>query len=597
MKITPNSLTVNQLLSETNEQYVIPPYQRRYSWERKQVTDFIDDIRLLDETDSHLLGSIVCLAGPHTAGINTLELVDGQQRLTTIAIILHCLQERTLADGKHKESNDILNLLYATAYGQEARPKVSLDSLDSDLFRRLSKGDQGDAPTNERLAAAFATCRDWIATQGTEDACRFLARLRSQAIVVRLEVSNAKDAFKLFETINNRGLRLSPPDIIKNFILGNAARFGETELDLARIAWAEILGHLDGLSAENFFRHYLVAKLCRRITASFVIQNFKRIFMTTVTEAHSLPERAWYPDENGGEEDEETSVDEDVTVDDESFSSLSEITFEQLLDSLTATAKCYREILLGATANAEVNRRLRNLRLINATQAYPFLVALRMGKCNELDFLRVLKLTEGFMLRRHICREKSNENETIFAGLCATDPQNPACSVLATYAIHSPSDERFLTDFAECRYSPGIMDRARYCLEQFEQERLGQTAELSVNTADLVHVEHIIPQKIVTAKAKKEFGDWQEYLGAGSESLHTKYVGRIGNLTLFAGKLNIAASNNPYEAKKVEYRKSALRLTNGIPTDFPEFRFSSVEERSKAFAESALILWPYPNAN
>jgi hypothetical protein len=139
------------------------------------------------------------------------------------------------------------------------------------------------------------------------------------------------------------------------------------------------------------------------------------------------------------------------------------------------------------------------------------------------------------------------------------------------------------------------MVRARYCLEQFEQQRLGHTAELSVNSADLVHVEHIIPQKIATAKAKKEFGDWPDYLGNGSESLHPNYVGPFGNLTLFAGKLNIAASNNPYEAKKIEYRKSALKLTNSIPVDFPEFRFTSVEERSKTLAELALILWPYPS--
>ncbi|RWB25315.1 DUF262 domain-containing protein [Mesorhizobium sp.] len=82
MKITPTSLTLNQLFGSANEQFVIPAYQRRYSWREQQLYELIEDIELLENTDVHLLGSIVCLTGHHTAGINRLELVDGQQRLS-----------------------------------------------------------------------------------------------------------------------------------------------------------------------------------------------------------------------------------------------------------------------------------------------------------------------------------------------------------------------------------------------------------------------------------------------------------------------------------------------------------------------------------
>ena len=94
MIITPTSLNITQLFGSTNEQYVIPTYQRRYSWHERQVWELIDDILLIDESDTHLLGSIVCLAGHHTAGLNRLELVDGQQRLTTVTIILECVRQR-----------------------------------------------------------------------------------------------------------------------------------------------------------------------------------------------------------------------------------------------------------------------------------------------------------------------------------------------------------------------------------------------------------------------------------------------------------------------------------------------------------------------
>ena len=80
MKITPTSLSISQLLSTESEQFTIPAYQRRYSWQDKQVKELFDDINHLEGGETHLLGSIVCLTGDHGAGINALELVDGQQR-------------------------------------------------------------------------------------------------------------------------------------------------------------------------------------------------------------------------------------------------------------------------------------------------------------------------------------------------------------------------------------------------------------------------------------------------------------------------------------------------------------------------------------
>jgi len=91
MHINPQSLSVNQLLSSNNEQYVIPAYQRRYSWQETQLEEIINDLERLDRSDNHFLGSIVCLVEPLSAGINKLEVVDGQQRLTTISILLQCM--------------------------------------------------------------------------------------------------------------------------------------------------------------------------------------------------------------------------------------------------------------------------------------------------------------------------------------------------------------------------------------------------------------------------------------------------------------------------------------------------------------------------
>jgi hypothetical protein len=232
--------------------------------------------------------------------------------------------------------------------------------------------------------------------------------------------------------------------------------------------------------------------------------------------------------------------------------------------------------------------------MIRSLQTYGFLMHLRVGGCTDCSFEKILRLTESFMLRRHICRERSNENELIFARLCGVNCSDPVNEVTEVFRGHCPPDERFSEAFAKAEFNANLIDRARYCLEQIEYHKQGKFPELLVCGTDSVHVEHIIPQKIKTRNAKKEFGDWPEYLGPKSETAHRDYVSRIGNMTLFAGPLNIGASNNPYERKKQAYGKSAIKLTNSLPNEYPEFRFEQVAERSKRFAHLAVNLWPAP---
>jgi hypothetical protein len=593
MIIKPTSLTISQLLGATNEQYVIPAYQRRYSWREKQLWELLEDISLIEGSDTHLLGSIVCLTGYHSAGINALEVVDGQQRLTTISILLHCIHERLVKEGESGEAQNVERLLQARALGSHPVRKIALDSIDSSEFDQNAAGKPPEKPDNANLASAFSLFREWVAQRKLPEVGTFLYRLQNQAIVIRLDVSAAKDAFKLFETINNRGLRLSPTDIIKNFILGNAARFGEKNLKYARQKWFELLQHLDGTSIDVFFRQFLMARMKKRVRVSDVIPNFKTLVMKNVKEAKELPERHWYSDDEEPVEDpEESDVPEEELL--EIQPSDTQISFEEFLDDLIICAKVYGEIAKATTGQPQIDRRLKNLRMIKSLQTYSFLMHLRAGGCSTDNFEKVLQLTEAFMLRRHICRGRSNENESAFAKLCSVDSGNPLPEVIETFKQYCFPDDRFKEDFAKAEFNATLIDRARYCLEQFEYLKQGKYPELVVGGTDNVHVEHIIPQKIKTQKAKTEFGDWPSYLGSKAEALHPNFVSRIGNLTLFAGELNIGASNNPYERKKIAYKESAIKLTNTLPSEYPEFRFDAIETRSADFAAAAVQIWPFP---
>jgi hypothetical protein len=597
MIIKPTSLTVTQLLASSNEQYVVPSYQRRYSWKVKQLAELWNDIGFIEGSDHHLLGSIVCLAGHHTVGINKLEVVDGQQRLTTICMLLHCIKERLERDGDRDEVQEIDRLLLAKTADRQSVNKIALDSLDALEFQSHCKNESLEKFHNIALVNAFSTLREWVEESELPDLRTFLYRLTNQAIVIRLDVSDAKDAFKLFETINNRGLRLSPTDIIKNFILGNSARFSKSDLDLARKRWGQITAYLDGINSEAFFRHFLCAHLQKRITASHVIHYFKQVFMREVFEAAKFPEAESYAEEEDYEDDEaEAGLDdniEGVNVEEE-LSGLERMTFAEFLNRLVKSAKTYREIALGCSGIPKIDHRLRNLRMIRSLQTYGFLMAIRTGGCSDDNFEKILKLTESFLMRHHICRGRGNETETAFASLCGVDPTDPLPEVEKTYRKLSPSDNRFKTEFSEARFVPALIDRARYCLEQFEALQHGNHLELQVSGTDLVHVEHIIPQKIKGKNAKKEFGDWPTYLGVKSDGLHPKFVSRIGNLSLLAGPLNIGASNSPYGRKKTAYSASAIQITKQISAKYSTFKFSHVEARSVEFAKLAVEIWPIP---
>jgi uncharacterized protein with ParB-like and HNH nuclease domain len=603
MHINPQSLSVNQLLSSNNEQYVIPAYQRRYSWQETQLEEIINDLERLDRSDNHFLGSIVCLVEPLTAGMNKLEVVDGQQRLTTISILLQCMGERFKNLGYDREHANIQYLLTAKPSGFPAGPKVSLESLDAMEYQQHVNGPAVLKPKNPNLALAFATFRAWTAKHDAESLDIMLSKLKDLSIVIRLSVSNSKDAFKLFETINNRGLRLSSTDLIKNFLLGNAASFGPSELVFARLKWAEIIKNLDGINQENFFRHFLTATIKKRVTRAYVVAYFKALFEQQVRGAEKLVGTKILPTiQNEYTETEEDEGDEDILEIEDALPKFNKkkltdapmVNFQEFVNDLVRQSLIYAEIVSGSTKNHSIDRRLRNLRMIKSVQTYGFLLAMRSRGCPDKTFEQLLELTESFLLRRHICKRRSNENESMFGTLCSVNALNPIPEVKKAFKNLSPTNDDFSVAFMKFEFKSGLIDRARYCLEKFEVSLHGAFSEIEIADTDKVHVEHIIPQTIKNTLNKNDPDGWIKYLGDRAEANHKHNVSKIGNLSLLAGTLNITASNAAYHVKKSEYQKSAIKITTMLPAEYPEFRFEEVEMRSKYFAEMAPKLWPLP---
>ena len=589
MNITPNKLSISQLFATNNEQFLVPSYQRRYAWGYNQIKALYDDIRMLKEGDGHLFGMIILHSDLHLGGLNKPELVDGQQRLTTLAILLKVIQQCFKNMGNKSKEDQIKKMLVCSGYDDKEVSKLELGELDNRDFIALMKEEETHEYTNINIRDAYNNFSQWLEMFSSEELNRFFFTLTNMTVIIRLDVGMAQDAYKLFETINNRGLRLSPTDIIKNFLLGHAAKIGGDVLEETKSLWSAIITNLDNIDTDDFFRQYMCSILHRKISKSKLVYEFKKYYFKYIDKTELLGEFAYYVDELTDENEEKNNH----TSNGEENEHIEEakISTNDLLRELKETSKTYRKIALGQFDDAIINRHIVYLNKILSTPTYIFLMHFLQKGLPVKTVVEVLKKIESFMLRRHICEMRTGEHDDIFAKMLYVLSSDDIIDAAQKHlAEHFPTDEDFRINFPRHSFYGRLIDRAKYVLEQIEYYEQGNTGELVVASSSEVELEHIIPQTISTKKSKEEFGNWEEYLGSNSIVKHKKYVDLIGNMTLLAESLNIQAYNNPFAKKKNSYRNSTLAITKKLAKQ-PDFKFHHVEKRGKEFSEKAIKIW------
>lgn len=603
MKITPSQLTIAQLLSSKNEQFVIPAYQRRYDWRNKQLVELFEDINLLDKNDSHFFGTILLLTESHKANINMLEVVDGQQRIISISLLLEAIKDRFAELNRRDIVAEIELYLYCQGLDRKKKNKIVLGDLDEpDYSKVLKLKNEDDLNTeseikNKKLLNAYIEFKKWIAEYNFDQLNEYYFKLINNAILVRLDAEKAKDAYKLFETINNRGLKLSPTDIIKNFLLGHASIIGDNVQKEVRESWKSVIISLDGIDTDDFFRQYLMGILCRKVTFSKLIFEFKKYYLTTVKESDVLPEYRLINEFKEYENDERTHDEENyesgtTLTDFEIVSShkTKKFSIVKFANELKDSAALYRKIISKSFKSSKINQHIYNLQRIESFPSYTFLLRFFKQDIEEKVIVKVLRIIESFMLRRHICELRTAELDDIFSKLADIKKENLLNDLKNRLIKFFPSNDEFQSRF-ETHSFKGNEDRAKYVLEQFEYYIIGDQGEYILNSGNEVHLEHIIPQTINTKKSIKEYGDWVSYLGNDELVKHGQYINRIGNYTLLGQKLNIKASNNPFQAKKKEYKKSNIRLSRDVAANYSRFKYKEVEKRSADFAKLAVKIW------
>jgi len=554
-----NSITVGSLLSsEKDFNFQVPRYQREYSWSKDQWSNLFDDFMQSELNDSHFIGSIICIDKSSGAlQQNTLEVVDGQQRLTTLTILLARLyKELNSRKDEFKEDEnaqaDYVNLrrMIINSSNQPRFQPQEQGQNNIDLLEALKKSgfEVSSNPTNNfgnrRIGKALKYFDSRIAQRIQEfelegktdiEAINDIIKRVKSAVFVLIEVNSHADAFVLFETLNNRGLSLTPIDLIKNQLLEKTS--GTLGVDATYEKWREWLANLgtEYRDQERFFRQFY--------------NGFKTQWDLTVKNAPFATK---------------TKL---ITIYEELVSKDFDL-FAQRMDLAT---RCYGTIIGNPGFEAEpegLKKQLLELSRVEGAPAYTLLLSLFVNrqdwKLTEKHLIEVVKTLVSFFVRRNLTQTPPTYAlDRFFISVIESwtnDPDKAVAKFKEGIVSVSSSNAVFEEKLREGIYeeNTGI---TRYVLAALEESKMTKEIYVDLWAQEAVKgdrhryvwtIEHIIPQGKNLPKG------WVDVLGgqeAALEFQETK-VHTLGNLTLTG--YNSSLSNLTFVEKRDRVSKNSL---------------------------------------
>jgi hypothetical protein len=546
----PEKYTIGQILSNTSPPIRVPDYQRDYSWEMEQISDFWTDLIAFSGNDPNapLVGREYFLGAAVLVNNGTYHLLlDGQQRLATATILLAVLRDK-INDYSKDAAKQIQDqyIAFQDHLTGERVLKIELNIFDRVFFRDFIQSSPrvaSTAPTKkshqliENAYEFFAQKVDngWNAAgagrKGFEWAAYVTQALREHLALVTVTSNNERSAASIFATLNDRGIGLSTVDLIRSFVLQRAP---DTEREEIIQCWDAMFNSCGtNLAAETLIR------------------------MSWVAQHGDVKTRALYK----------------IVVDalENGSSPL------QYSRRLRQDAALYRQFRDGESDDSDLQEYLIGLRMLKFNACYPLLLAAHHQlTANEMKDLT--KALVGLVVRHNlVCNlDRARIESAVYAAAKQLSEGEGFSEALATLRAISPAADQFEGSFSKLAFSTAEHSAARYLLRCFDS-RMATTAEVTVAGADRVHLEHIYPQ------SPPDLNKWAE---------HDNYVNRLGNLTLLDRRLNEQIKNSDFPAKKERaYKDSRLEITKAL-LKYDSWSPEHIADRQKALGELANVIWP-----
>ena len=541
-----------------NKQFLIPVYQRYYSWDIEQCRRLWNDIVDMQKRNKagHFVGSIVNIAEQAMpTGVQKYMIIDGQQRMTTLTLLLLALRDYAIQHPEDTTINSrrIDNMLLKNEYevGDE-RYKLLLTETDRDILIRLVESKPIPDGTKSRLIDNYKFFSGKIADRDLQPAEIYESIGKLQIVNITLD-RTMDDAQAIFESLNSTGKELSESDLIRNYVLMGLEPSEQTYVyeHLWRPMEQLFVYETQDSVMDSFFRHYLTMKLTRIPKQGRVYEEFKLYHLNC---------------EFG--------------------------TIRELCQDLLNYAKFYTDIVFKRSNNAELKRLYEDIVDLRMEVSYPFLLKVHNdcaeGTITEDNLKEILRLCISYVLRRSICDIPTNSMNKTFATLRnSIRPDDYMNSVKAFFVLQDtykefPDNDKFMAAFMSRDIY--TMRARNYILSRLEN--FGNKAPIIIENYT---IEHIMPQNTSLSP------EWQHDLGVNWKEIQKTYIHTIGNLTLTA--YNSEMSDRPFMDKMNMpggFKESALRL-NAYLVKLTEWNEDHIKERAQQLAAKAVQIWPYPS--
>lgn len=546
--------------SNMGSQFVIPVYQRNYSWNpEKETKHFMDDLQdlLKKKISSHFLGIIIYMESEVSAMFRQLQIVDGQQRMTTAFIFLLALRHASLARNDRETAGMIDDYYIYNRHASEAaklrmKPSVSADHV----FAALVYGNEDALSHADRETYVYRNY-SYILNRIEEMLKKYSAPeildTLSMMDILEFPLSGNDNVQQIFESINATGAPLTSADLIRNYVLMNHA--DDVQERYYRMYWKPLEEKFSQPQRlEEFFRYYLAARTFALLSRKDVYEGFKEYWNGLTNEP------------------------------------------EMRLQEINRYAAVYQMIYEGPAENPVLESALADFRMTASRIPAPFLMEIGRlyteGKISAETYAAVIRLTDSYLTRRALCGMDNNALGRYFPILLRSvlrtwqkthrDLHAIAVTNLISYnrgkANAMPSDDQLRTRLREVNaYSLMIV---RPVFDRIEHD--GATAR--VDLSDL-NIEHIMPQH--------PNAYWQKHAGTKNADEYAFCANLIGNLTLCSQYDNTRMGNEDFA-----YKKKILSRTQHIRMNTEILRCSSwdrdaILKRCDRLADRIIRLYPY----
>lgn len=544
-------IRILDFIGKGKKTFNIPVYQRNYDWQEENCKKLFTDIENIikhNEEIEHFLGTVVYVLTKIERDYEEYVLIDGQQRITSISLLLKALHEKIISE----DTKESIWEQYLINKKSPDNIRIRLKPIESDSVSYKQLIDNNDDSSNSNVCRNYKIFKELLENSHYSAEQIYSSLYKIELVTIKLEKDKKSENPQLiFESLNSTGLSLTQADLIRNYLLMNSEY--EKQTVLYKNFWLKIEIELTNKKISDFIRDFLTMKTGKIANKNKVYDDFKEYMRIQ-----------------------------------------KELNEEAVLEELVTYSKYYNWFLNANSNNEKINEKLKHFKYLKNTTVYPLLLSIfedtyYYKKLDEDKLLKIIDLLISYIFRRTICGYKTSSINKVFASIPKKILENQNEKDIY-FKIEKnlmerrletifPRDEEFKLNFIKYNFEKN-KELLKYTLKELEQK----VSNNVINDTSNLNIEYIMPENLNS--------EWKLELGEKKfENTHLEYLGTIGNSSLIENDL--LRYNKNFKTKKEFYQKSNIEITKNI-NNYQVWTDNEIKNRAEQLYEKSKEIWSIP---